>query len=487
MWKARNDTINKGSIMKKTLLLSSLLMSGLLTGPAQAEVDNDALMKQLKQMQAKMEQMQSEMNKLKSELNKTKTQSAKSERIVADIKKDVKSGKVKIVEEAPAVKAPENDVKISMVPAPKFETADGAYSFKIGGFAQIDAGAFGDDKRDQPDGTQIRRGRLNVSGTIARDWNYKFENDFGLNNSVITDAFVEYAGLAPVTITVGQFKEPFGLEELTSDLFVTFMERASNVAFAPDRQLGAMVSTRGEAPYIGNWTAALGGFGANSSVSSTDDESKDAAARVTFAPFAAPTEVLHFGASAAYRKPDRASNTYTVSSRPETRLTNTLLSINTGTISNVDNVNLLGLEAAAVYGPFSVQSEYMVSDVERENGFSNQKFDGYYVEASYFLTGESRAYNAKKGIFDRVKPQSNFNPAAGNWGAWQVAARYSDLDLNDTVIKGGDMKNWTLGLRWIPHPNLSFMLNYVKVNTDSHGTVADDDPDVYMMRAQFDF
>src|SRR5690606_794783 len=123
---------------------------------------------------------------------------------------------------------PESDVKISMVPAPKFETADGAYSFKVGGFGQLDAGMFSNDRRDYPNGANIRRARINASGTIANDWGYKLEYDFSPNASsggaAITDAYVEYTGFKPVKLTLGQFKEPFSLEELTSDLFVTFME-----------------------------------------------------------------------------------------------------------------------------------------------------------------------------------------------------------------------------------------------------------------------
>lgn len=472
----------------RPLWFLSLLTSVSLPVSAYAEASNDELLKQLKQMQSRMEEMQKEMNKMKGELAQSKSQpkvsDKVSQRVAEDIKKDIKSGKLKLTDAK--TKSPESDVKITMVPAPKFETADGAYSFKVGGFVQTDAGMFNDDKKDHPDGTQFRRARLNVSGTIAKDWNYKFENDFGLATSVVTDAFIEYTGFAPVTVMVGQFKEPFMLENLTSDLFTSFIERSSAVAFAPDRQIGAQVMTYGDAPVIGAWTAAVGGFGANGSVASTDDESKDATARITFAPFSAATEVLHFGAAGSYRVPDRATNNMTFQSRPETRLTSSQI-VSTGAISSLESTRLLGLEAAGVYGPFSLQSEYIAAEVDRKGALATQDFYSYYVEASYFLTGESRAYNAKKGIFDRVKPKWNFNPSEGNWGAWQVAARWSDINLNDSVIKGGDMKDVTLGLRWIPHPNLSFMLNYIKVNSDNKAVVHNDDPDVWMLRAQFDF
>lgn len=461
--------------MKRTSLACAALVSSLVVNPALAASD-DAVASQLKAMQAQLQSMQREVNRLQSELSETKAQAKVSQKVTDEIK---------------AAKAkPENDVRITMSPAPKFETADGAYSFKVGGFGQIDAGMFSDDRRDRPDGTNVRRARLNVSGTVARDFNYKLENDFAGNVSAITDAYVEYVGMKPFSVMVGQFKEPFGLETLTSDLFTSFNERASTVVFSPDRKIGLAVSANGSTDQIGAWTASVGGFGSGtSSTSSTDDEARDWTGRLTWAPVAGKTEVLHLGVAGSYRVPDSSSDSFSFTSRAENQLSSAAadLSVNTGTISRVDNVTLLGLEAAGVYGPFSLQGEYVKTDVNRQAGFTDQTFNGYYVEASYFLTGESRNYSAKSGKFDRVTPKWAFNPAEGGWGAWQVAARLSDLDLNGVTVKGGEMENWTLGLRWIPTANTSLTANYIKSNTDQYAVTANDDPDIWLMRAQFDF
>jgi phosphate-selective porin OprO/OprP len=66
-------------------------------------------------------------------------------------------------------------------------------------------------------------------------------------------------------------------------------------------------------------------------------------------------------------------------------------------------------------------------------------------------------------------------------------ARYSNLDLNDKNIFGGEMKNTTLGLKWLPHSNVAFIANYIHQNTDRRAVTTNDDPDIWMMRAQFDF
>lgn len=472
--------------MKHTLSIGVAIAALLTASPAFSA--DEAIMKQLKAMQQQISKLQGEVGSLKQELAAAKSKATNAEEKAAESLKKAEAIKPAA---APATilksesAASGSDVKVSMAPAPKFETADGRYSFKVGGFAQIDAGMYSDDVRDHPDATNIRRARLNVSGTIAEDFKYKLENDFAGNSSAITDAYLEYTGFKPVTLTMGQFKEPFSLETLTSDLFVTFMERASLAAFAPDRNIGFMVSTN-DSSQIGAWTAAAGVFGSGTGVASTDDESRDITGRLTLAPIAGNDEVLHFGVAGSHRVPDSATDSYRVQSRSENRF-DTVQAVDTGSITGVESVNLLGLEAAGVYGPASIQGEYIISDINRESGLPEATLNGYYVEASYFLTGESRPYSASQGKFDRVKPKDPFSLSEGGTGAWQLAARYSNLDLNDGPVTGGRLKDITLGLRWYPDANVSMQANYVRADSDANAVTPNDNPDLYMIRTQFDF
>ena len=109
--------------------------------------------------------------------------------------------------------------------------------------------------------------------------------------------------------------------------------------------------------------------------------------------------------------------------------------VDTNSLS-ADRAGILGLESALVYGPFSVQGEYIYTDVDGKSGSSSPSFDGFYVQSSYFLTGEHRKYSTSKGSFSRVKPKENYKYGAGA-GAWEVAARYSQIDLSDSGISGG--------------------------------------------------
>ena len=467
--------------MKKALLMT--MLSGVAMSSPAFALDEQAILKQMQQMQEQMQQMQKQMSNLKNELSEAKQEAASAKKT---------AGEAKV---AKAGKPPEpkgSDVKVSLSPGPKLETADGEYSFKVGGFAQVDAGFFDDERADYSDGWTVRRARLNASGTIAKVFNYKIENDFANNVSALTDVYLEYTGLKPTTLMVGQFKEPFGLETLTSDLHTNFVERASTVAFSPDRKIGAMVSTSGTV-LEGGWTLAVGGFGDGTGVNSNDDEAKDATARFTFAPIAEKTRVLHFGIAGSHRVPDSASDAMTFSSRPETQLSNSRNAVSTGSITAIDNVNLTGLEAAAVWGPASIQGEYVRAAVDRRAGFMDPTFDGYYVEASYFLTGESRNYVVNQGKFDRVRPMWSFNPSQGQWGAWQVMTRFSDLDLTDANIRGGEMRNTTFGVKWYPHANVAIVADYIRSNVSAlttagtPATTSNDHPQAWVLRTQFDF
>jgi len=87
-------------------------------------------------------------------------------------------------------------------------------------------------------------------------------------------------------------------------------------------------------------------------------------------------------------------------------------------------------------------------------------FGGAYVLAAWALTGEQPGYNTTVGVPDRIIPHKDFSRSAGTWGAWQVAARYSMVDLSYGTVAGGNVDELSLGLNWWWSRYLRWQLNY---------------------------
>jgi phosphate-selective porin OprO/OprP len=152
---------------------------------------------------------------------------------------------------------------------------------------------------------------------------------------------------------------------------------------------------------------------------------------------------------------------------------------------NVSSYHVVGSELLWVDGPISLQSEAMVTMCD----FQGQScaLPGVYAQAGWFLTGEHRPYDRKQGAIDRVIPKENFGyNAAGGSGAWEVATRFSWLDLSDHDIKGGQLTDWTAGVNWYWNPYTKLVFNYVHSMANVPGS-SQSQTDMFGLRAQVDF
>lgn len=357
-------------------------------------------------------------------------------------------------------------------------TADNVYQFRVIGSMFADTAFYDKDKAELGSGSLFRRARLGIRGAAAKNWDYKFEIEFAGGSPRATDYYIAYKGLPDSMVYIGNALEFFSFEEITSSTQTMFMERSYGVdAFAEDYNMGLAYLY-----WQPGWSVGVGVHGDNATTTQTDgtgaagrDEGLGSSARLTFAPKHEAGDILHLGVSAAWRNP--AADTLRIRTRADTRVTDVRL-VDTGSMANVDNYTTLGLEAAAVMGPFTVQGEYARRDVMRSTG-GDLSFDGYYVQAAYMLTGEKRAYYSQFGVFDGIKP------AAANRGAWELAARYDTIDLDDGTVKGGEQKALTLGLNYYVNYNLRFMLNAIQVKSEKAGV--DDDPRILQARAALYF
>ncbi len=351
------------------------------------------------------------------------------------------------------------------------------FKFRIGGRLQLDGAVYDEESSDLGSGTKVRRARLFFAGKVYQDWRFKTQIDFANNVVSIKDAYIAYAGFEQVLVTVGNFKEPFSLQELTSSKYDPFMEDALPAAFAPGRNIGVAVYTYGD-----SWTASGGIFGEGPGDSRNDGEGFGATGRLTLSPVHEKTRAIHFGTAVAFRGVSDDTQSVSFSSKPESDVTSVSL-VTTGDIGqSLTYINSV-VEGAVVYGPISVQGEYFHSTLRRRSNFPNAEFQGSYIFASWFLTGESRNYKYKSGSFSRVKPKKN--AGQGGMGAWELGLRYSQIDLNDGVILGGEEENITLGLNWYVNPLIRFMANLVLIDTDP--VAGNEDITAFQMRAQIDF
>lgn len=308
------------------------------------------------------------------------------------------------------IKAAQNDqTSVSLKDGLKISSGDSKSAVQIGALIQMDAASFGRDKKDAPDGTEMRRARLAINGNNG-PWEFRLEAEFA-GTATLTDAYGAWRG--PVTITVGNFKLPYSLESLMSDKNLAFMERSLSSAFIPVRAPGLMLS---DSATYGSWavglfgeplsTATPPGSSANTATAAADDEGGGISARGTWTPLLADGPTLHLGTSLHYRLPTQSGSgsnpTLRLSSKPEANQFADRL-VSTGNISgDVRAHGLAALEVAAAFGPVLAQAEYSLATIARDKA-PDLEFEGGYVQAAWAITGERRAYKVDKGVFEGIR------------------------------------------------------------------------------------
>ena len=258
--------------------------------------------------------------------------------------------------------------------------------------------------------------------------------------------------------------------------------------------MGLPVSTRGGD--VGTLQAGIYGASEGTPADPNTFEEVNIAARGTWNPYLKdPVHLVHVGGSVWYRNPNDSS--LRIRQRPGVIRSSDerFIDANFGT-GKAEDVLAFDAEALAIWGPFHLQGEYVHWNVSPKTPAAwsaaypgDVDLNGYYIEASYFLTGESMNFKAAEGVFSGVKP---FSVAGkGGIGAWQVAIRYDVMDLNDFVtgagagVRGGLERHLRAGLKWYPTQNLNFMADYVTVlELDRPGSVYNgDEPDSFNLRA----
>ncbi len=327
------------------------------------------------------------------------------------------------------------------------------------------------------EGGEIRGLRVGAIGTINFDkpWVYTifgathaFDKGFEIEQQD-SFAFFDYRLDIPlfdkVNLSVGKQKEPISMERIMSMAQIPMQERTSvSDALMPSRNLGVVLSGTALDERM-TWAGGLFNDWLDTG-SSFSDSASQVIGRVTWLPFISEDEsnLVHLGVGMRYTNAEEGLRYRT---EPEFNKAPDFVDTSVdGTPFAANSAMLYNLEASWRKGPYWLAAEYVSNDVDAP-ALGDPDFDGYHVTASWIVTGEMRQYRKKNGIFGPVPVAKSVNQ--GGWGAWEVALRYSDLDLTDGLIDGGEMDILSLGFHWWLTPTFNFNMNYRYITLDRFG------------------
>lgn len=393
-----------------------------------------------------------------------------------------------------------------------------AYWFGIGGRLNFDETLFSGDYRDKgndfPNGGNIRRAYLKFMGGVGDHIAYNLTLNFagvgtgdlanvvpgvplttGSNTSVligsgqhvnIEDAWINYDGLWECSnIRFGQFTPlatidgwgPYGtrndnmllepaLETLAFsvpgkglglwvDSAFCDMFTVAAVIYHPQQNPSAFISPATPSPnnyFDPHRSDRLGG-----------------AVRFTFSPVHDECTTYHLGVLGRYQSMnhiDRSGflvaqrNLFRTTPEAQARYTNTL--VNTGDLL-ARSYNLVSVDALGIWGPFTAEAEWTQATVQRFPRITqaldvgNVRFHGWHAQAGYMFTGESRRYCFQTGTLHNPKP-------CGPWGAWEIVARYSTVNMVNKNVYGGSEHNGSVGLNWFINDQVKIAANYIRAS-----------------------
>ncbi len=445
--------------------------------------------------------------------------------------------------------AAKDEVKGSVRDGITFESTDKKYSLSIRGRAELDYRHFQGDDGLNANTFDLRRAYLSAEGKVYENYEFRVRaNHSTLNgptttvctavgvtsptnpaptctattavanaaNTSLDEAWLNVNWWKAAQFKFGQFKMPYSLEQLNTELYTDFMERSMGDVISPGKERGAQVWGY---PVDGLYYAVAysNGQGVNANETNNVVDGQDLLVRATVnVPelFGNKSFVAHLGGS-------YSDGTIPVGSafagRTEARGIQFFVPA-AFTGDEVDRTRY-GVEGALAFGPVKFQTEFMRASFSGRSAASttavatgfDKDIDAFYANLVWMITGEHYADRYRNGLFLRPRVTSNFAPKGGGWGAWEVGIRYSQFDASDfqtttaALVGSGvipatgtnEADAWTLGLKWLPNPNVRFMLNYIQTkfdtpititNTGRTGSIATTDKErAVTFRAQVDF
>ncbi len=321
------------------------------------------------------------------------------------------------------------------------------------------------------DRVDVRGIRFGILGTINFEKPWTYVGMVSLNsltkdyNSTVTDKFTLYDAMVGIPLwgeygrmQIGKMKAPISMERIMGMVFEQVMERPTHLdALLDSRSIGIDFS---DMIFDQRFTWKIGAFNnwLDKDNLSFWEANQEVVGRVTAVAYEDEKKehLLHLGAG--YRYVDIREGTVQYAVGPEQWFVDPW--VDTGNFV-AEASHTINLEMSYLDGPLWLASEYTSVSVDAPQ-FGNPTFSGYHVAANYFLTGEHRGYNKRKGIVRRITPILDFSN--GGLGAIEISARYSTLDLTDGAIEGGKIDIGSLGFVWHPRRDTQFHMQWSRTH-----------------------
>lgn len=374
----------------------------------------------------------------------------------------------------------------------KITSQDKKHQVRIRGAVQTDARFFIEDAGFKgTDRFEAKQARIWLEGYFFKDLYYKIMPDFAAGSNILPDAYLDYAYHPSASLLVGKFKPSISLERLQGDSDGTFLERAFPTYLASNRDVGIQlhggfgkpgykaetvagpIDTKNTFNYQIGVMNGSGDDGSPNNDSKDTDDNKEVVGRLFAHPFHHTgytwLEGLGLGVAGSVGNPNKQALKAQATPIGRTTYLDYTRTNNGFAAPTSDGATYRIYPQAYWYsGPFGAIGEYVVSSQHLVSGRTDVKQDNkaWQILASYVVTGEDNS-------FAGVKPIQNFDPFKGKWGALQLAARYSELDVDNDTFQIVDpnqsasrAKAWTLGANWYLNSNAIIRADYENVSFD---------------------
>lgn len=370
------------------------------------------------------------------------------------------------------------------------QSSNGDFKLRLRGLLQFDTRTFPfGSGRTGNESFLMRRVRPVISGTVGKYAEFMIQPAFDEGRPSLFDAFVDVREGQQLQLRFGKYKTPFSLERLQAAQDLSFVERSLAQNLAPNRDVGVQLhgdTLKGRLSYA---AGVMNGAPDGVNIDGDAGREKDIVARVFLRPWVNQPKHglrgLGFGVAATHGERDEA---LPIVFRAADR--NAFFQYRTGTVG-AGALTRVAPQFYYYHGPLGLMGEYYHNSeqVARNGVEADLDHHGWFLQATYVVTGEHAGFRSPT-------PRHPFDPNRGYWGAFEVGARYSRLDLDDDSIRLGfaDRANsalrsqaWTLGLNWYLTASLKFQLNYEHTSFGRaimFGPGARDHQDVFLTRFQ---